>query len=172
MSTKYAFLDRDGALIYEPPPEETALGEVPYQIDSIEKLKILDGVVEGLQRLKELGYKFVMISNQDGMGTDVFPRPDFERPQQQMLNVFKENGIEFEEIFICPHLSEENCDCRKPKTGLVDEFFERNDIDMDNSIMYGDRYSDRQFAENLGLKFVKADTNGDFKIDDILNINS
>jgi imidazoleglycerol-phosphate dehydratase / histidinol-phosphatase len=165
MSQKYAFLDRDGALIYEPSLEETPSGEVPYQIDSIEKLKILPGVLTGLKKLREEGFKLVLISNQDDLGKKIFPRPNFERPQQKMLKVFRENGIEFEEIFICPHTLEDECLCRKPKTGLVEEFFERNEVDRENSFMYGDRESDEQFAKNLNIKFIKAKTNEKFNLD-------
>ncbi len=170
MATKYAFLDRDGALIYEPPPEETKKGDIPYQIDSIEKLRILPGVTEGLQKLISDGYKLIMISNQDGVGTDVFPRENFDAAQNEMLRIFKENGIEFDRIFVCPHLPEEECDCRKPKTGLVNDFFVTNDVDMKSSFMYGDRDSDRGFAENLGINFILAETNGAFSVFDYLNI--
>lgn len=159
---KYAFLDRDGTLIYEPTEEDTPSGDVPYQIDSLKKLKILDGVIEGLKVLIESGYKLVMISNQNGLGLKIFPRPNFERPHQAMLKIFKENGIFFEEIFICPHLPEDNCDCRKPKTGLLEEFFERNEVDMENSFVCGDRDSDRGLAKNIGIKFIGMKTNGKF----------
>lgn len=162
-SLKIAFLDRDGALIYEPPPEETAPGEIPYQIDSIAKLKILPNVIEGLQKLIQSGYKLVMISNQDGIGTEIFPQESFEAPQNEMLKIFKKNGIEFDAIFICPHLPEENCNCRKPKTELVQDFLDQNNIDLQKSFMYGDRDSDRQFAENIGVRFIQAKTNGPFK---------
>ncbi|MFC1810745.1 histidinol-phosphate transaminase [Patescibacteria group bacterium] len=161
---KIAFLDRDGALIYEPPEEETKQGDVPYQIDSIDKLKILDGVIEGLKELRTKGYKLVMISNQDGMGTEIFPQKDFEAPQNEMLKIFEENGIKFDKIFVCPHLPEDNCGCRKPKTGLVDQFVTEENIDLESSFMYGDRDSDRKFAENIGIKFIKAETNKPFNL--------
>ena len=155
---KYAFLDRDGALIFEPQDD--------FQIDSIEKLQILPGVIKGLKRLQQRGFKFIMISNQDGVGTDSFPQENFTKPQQKFLETLKQEGIEFKEIFICPHKKEDNCDCRKPKTGLVNNFFAENRgrIDMGNSFMYGDRESDRQFAKNLNLKFIKSKTNGKFNL--------
>ena len=155
---KYAFLDRDGALIFEPQDD--------FQIDSIEKLKVLPGVIKGLKTLQQKGFKFIMISNQDGVGTESFPKEDFEKPQQKFLEILKKEGLEFEEIFVCPHKPEDNCSCRKPKTGLVDEFFSKNRgrIDMKNSFMYGDRKSDQQFAKNLNLKFIKAKTNGKFDL--------
>ncbi|MBT6068717.1 histidinol-phosphatase [Candidatus Peregrinibacteria bacterium] len=156
MATKYAFIDRDGATIYEPPDD--------FQIDSLEKLFILPGVIQGFKKLIEKGYKLVMVTNQNGIGTPSFPTEDFLKPQNRMIEIFKENGVEFEEIFVCPHFPEDNCSCRKPKTGLVDKFFEDNDIDLENSFMYGDRDSDGEFAKNLGIKFFKVITNGQFAI--------
>lgn len=147
---KYAFLDRDGTLIFE--PQDT------FQIDSIDKLKILDGVIKGLKELKKLGYELIMVSNQDGLGTCSFPKADFEAPQNKMLSIFKKDGIEFKKIFICPHLPSGNCDCRKPKTGLVKDLF----IDKSNSFIIGDRATDQAFAKNLGIKFIQMQTNGDF----------
>ncbi len=156
MKQKYAFLDRDGALIFE--PQDT------YQIDSLDKLKILDGVIETLQSLVAEGYKLIMISNQDGLGTESFPTADFEAPHQAMLAIFKDAGIAFDHIFICPHFPEDDCACRKPKTGLVDNFLRENDIDMEASFVCGDRENDRQFAQNIGLKFIPAKTNGKLTI--------
>lgn len=152
---KIAFLDRDGALIFE--PQDT------FQIDSIEKLQILPGVLEGLQALQKGGFELVMVSNQDGLGTESFPKKDFEAPQNKMLTIFEANGIKFSRVFVCPHFKEANCACRKPKTGLVDEFMREIEVDMAASFMYGDRETDRQFAENLGIRFIKADTNGLFQ---------
>lgn len=154
MLKKYAILDRDGTLIFE--PQDT------FQIDSVEKLEILPGVIQGLKRLANNGYKFVMVSNQDGLGTFSFPLKMFNGPQNKMLKIFKKNGIEFEEIFICPHFEGEDCDCRKPKIGLFIEFLKKAEIDVVKSFVCGDRDSDKKLAENLGLRFVRADLNGDF----------
>lgn len=151
---KYAFIDRDGTLIFE--PQDT------FQIDSLEKLKVLDGVTKGLKVLKKLGYELVMVTNQDGLGTDSFPQADFEAPQNKMLTFFKENGIAFKKIFICPHLPSKNCGCRKPKLGLVKKFLRENKIDKANSLVCGDRPTDKAFAENMGIKFISMQTNGDF----------
>lgn len=154
MSQKYAFLDRDGTLIFE--PQDT------LQIDSLKKLKILDGVIEGLKKLMALGFKLVMVTNQNGVGTPSFPLEAFEKPQAKLLKIFKENGIEFEQIFICPHLPEENCPCRKPKTGLLDTFFAEKDINLDQSFVCGDRATDKKLAENLGIKYLPMKSNGVF----------
>lgn len=152
---KYAFLDRDGALIFE--PQDT------FQVDRLDQLQILPGVISGLKNLQKLGYRLVMLTNQDGLGSEKYPQKNFDLVQQRLLKIFEENGIVFEKIFVCPHFKEENCGCRKPKTGLVDEFFRTASVDLQNSFMYGDRETDRQFAENLGIRFIKADTNGPFK---------
>lgn len=149
-----AFLDRDGTLIFE--PQDT------YQIDSLEKLKVLDGVIEGLQELKKRDYSLIMISNQDGLRTPSFPKENFKRPHERMLKIFRDNGIVFEKIFICPHLPEDKCNCRKPKTGLVDEFLRSVNMDKNLSFVCGDRDSDREFAKNIGVKFVPMKTNGNF----------
>lgn len=152
--SKYAFLDRDGTLIFE--PQDT------FQIDSIEKLKILKGVIKGLEELRRLGYELVMITNQDGLGTSSFPQDNFEVPQRRMLIILKENGIRFKKIFICPHLPSQNCDCRKPKIGLIEKFLRENLIDKDKSFVCGDRATDQLFAKNIGIKFISMQTNGDF----------
>jgi histidinol-phosphate aminotransferase len=151
---KYAFIDRDGTLIYEP--------QDSLQIDSLEKLRILDGVIEGLQLLGSRGYRLVMISNQDGVGTAAFPLASFEAPQKAMLDTFREAGITFEQVFICPHLPEDSCDCRKPKTGLLDDWLKDARLDTKQSFVYGDRASDKGLADNLGLTFVPMTTNGNF----------
>lgn len=156
MLKKYAFLDRDGTLIYEPQDN--------FQIDSLEKLKILPGVIDGLKKLIDDGFSLVIVTNQDGLGEPSFPLESFEIPQNKMLEIFRENGIEFAAVFVCPHRASDNCACRKPKTGLVDGFL-KNGIDTDSSFVYGDRETDREFAKNLNLKFIKAQTNGKFNLD-------
>lgn len=153
-SKKYAFLDRDGTLIFE--PQDT------FQIDSIEKLKILNGVIRGLKELTRQGYELIMITSQDGLGTSSFLQADFEAPQNKMLSIFEENGIKFKKIFICPHLPSKNCGCRKPKIGLVKKFLRNNQMDINNSLVCGDRTTDKLFAKNIGIKFISMQTNGDF----------
>lgn len=154
LKRKYAFLDRDGTLIFEP--------QNTYQIDSLAKLKILDGVVDGLKKLKSMGYALIMISNQDGLGTSSFPKKNFMAPQGKMLKFFCDNGVTFDEIFICPHFPNEACNCRKPKTGLVEEFLQNANIDKTASFVCGDRTSDRKFAKNVGVRFIPMETNGNF----------
>ncbi len=151
---KYAFLDRDGTLIFE--PQDT------FQIDSIEKLEILEGVIKSLKKLTSQGYELIMITNQDGLGTSSFPQANFDAPQNKMLSIFEENGVTFKQIFICPHFQSKKCSCRKPKIGLVKKFLRENLIDKNNSFMCGDRITDKFFAKNIGIKFISIPTNGNF----------
>lgn len=151
---KFAFLDRDGTLIFEPQDN--------FQIDSLAKLKILDGVIKGLKKLKSMDYSLIMVSNQDGLGTPLFAQENFDVPQEKMLAIFRKNGIIFDEVLICPHFSNEACNCRKPKTGLVEEFLRTAKVNKTASFVCGDRNSDRQFAQNVGLRFIPMQTNGDF----------
>ncbi len=123
---KIAFIDRDGTLIFE--PQDT------LQIDSIEKLQILDGVVESLQNLIKQGFELIMVTNQDGLGTSSFPTKNFEEPQKKLLDILKSNGVTFKKIYICPHVANEKCLCRKPNTGLVRDFLTNNMIDRKNHL--------------------------------------
>ncbi len=149
-----AFLDRDGTLLWEPPESE--------QIDSLAKFRVLPGVFEGLSALQRRGYALVVVSNQDGLGTPAFPKDAFEAPQAELLRQLQERGITLSEVFICPHLPEDGCPCRKPRTGLVDDYLKRTPVDAASSLMIGDRESDKQFAENIGVRFVRMETNGRF----------
>jgi len=151
---KIAFLDRDGTLIYEPPGTK--------QIDSLKKLQILPGAVAGLKALLDQGYKLVMVSNQDGLGTRSFPRKSFEVVQNKLLKDFRNEGIVFNEIFICPHFEKDKCNCRKPKIGLLKKFLEENLIDYQKSFVVGDRDSDAKFAKNIGIKSYVMTTNSTF----------
>ncbi|EKE12903.1 MAG: hypothetical protein ACD_13C00127G0004 [uncultured bacterium] len=148
---KIAFIDRDGVILFEPQDD--------FQVDSLEKYRILPGVSEGLKKLKAAGYMLVMVSNQDGRGTESFPEDDFSLVQNKML---EDLGVEFDEIFICPHFVEDNCDCKKPKTGMVDEFLKNTPINYAESFVIGDRESDMQLAENIGVRGIKGETNGVF----------
>lgn len=144
MSTplRIAFLDRDGTLIVEPPDE---------QVDSLEKIRLVPGVVPALLRFRDAGFRFVMVSNQDGRGTPAFPEQDFAVVQLFVIELFASQGISFDEIFICPHVPADNCDCRKPLPGLLGDFFTRVRVNRERSIVVGDRETDMAFARNIAV---------------------
>lgn len=143
---KILFIDRDGTLIEEP---------ADHQIDSIEKLVFMPGVISALLQLKSAGYTFVMISNQDGLGTASFPQDNFDLPHELLIRILLSQGIEFEAIRICPHLPKDNCDCRKPKVGLILDYLTEQKINRDFSYVIGDRDTDIQLADNMGIKGLK-----------------
>jgi imidazoleglycerol-phosphate dehydratase / histidinol-phosphatase len=145
------FLDRDGTLNEEPPDE---------QVDSLEKVRLMPGVVPALLELKHAGFAFVMVTNQDGLGTPSLPREPFERAHRFILELFSSQGIEFEAVFICPHFKHEDCACRKPKIGMVREYLAANEINRQRSYMIGDRDTDLEFAANLGLEGMRIRLHG------------
>lgn len=141
---KILFVDRDGTLIIE--PSET------LQINSLRELKFLPNVITSLKKFAEAGFEICMITNQDGLGTESNPRENYEKINAKMFEILESEDIKFLKTFECPHLSNENCNCRKPKTGLVTEFLKNNKIDLKNSIMIGDRQTDLDFAKNLNIQ--------------------
>jgi imidazoleglycerol-phosphate dehydratase / histidinol-phosphatase len=143
---KVLFIDRDGTLIVEPPED--------FQVDSLEKLEFLPFAISSLKKLQDFGYELVMVSNQDGRGTSSFPEEDFQKPQQKMLNILKNEGINFAEIFIDDSFPEANSPNRKPNTGLLTNYLISNLIDLHNSYTIGDRETDIQLAKNLGCKAI------------------
>ncbi len=141
------FIDRDGTIIEEPADE---------QIDSFEKLKFVEGVIRNLVFIRQrLDFELVMVSNQDGLGTDSFPEETFWPVHHFILQTLKGEGVEFDDILIDPHFPEDNAPTRKPNTGLVEKYMNDPEYDISNSYVIGDRDTDRQFAENIGCKFLQ-----------------
>lgn len=141
---KVLFIDRDGTLIKEPEDE---------QIDSFEKLVFVEGMFRNLSFIrKNLDFEFVMVSNQDGLGTESFPENTFWPVHNFILQTLKGEGVEFDNILIDRHFPEDNHPCRKPGTGMLKEYINNPEYDIAGSFVIGDRDSDAQLADNLGCK--------------------
>jgi imidazoleglycerol-phosphate dehydratase/histidinol-phosphatase len=143
---KVVFVDRDGTIVIDPPDQ---------QIDSLEKLEFVPGIVQGLRLLSDSGFSLVMVTNQDGLGLPQYPKEAFEKVQKKIIGFLKGEGIHFERIFVCSHFPMDGCSCRKPNPGAVSSYLKRNDVDLDNSFVLGDRETDVAFAENLGVHSVR-----------------
>jgi imidazoleglycerol-phosphate dehydratase/histidinol-phosphatase len=143
---KILFIDRDGTLIEEPADQ---------QIDSLKKLRLLPGVIPSLIRLQDAGYSLVMVSNQDGRGTSSFPEESFREPHEFLRRLLESQGIRFEAEFICPHFASDDCECRKPRTGLLKDYLKDHPLDRAASFVIGDRETDLQLASNLGIAGIR-----------------
>ena len=157
---KILFIDRDGTLIEE--PED-------YQVDSLEKLAFKLGVIPALLKLKNAGYAFVIVTNQDGLGTQSFPEENFTLAQEFMLKIFSSQGIIFEAVRVCPHFLADNCDCRKPKINLVLDYVIEQKIDRDKSFVIGDRETDVLLAKNLGIQSIRFGQNATESWEEVAN---
>ena len=145
------FIDRDGTLIEEPADQ---------QVDAFEKLRLKPGVIPALLRLRDAGFRFVMVTNQDGLGTESFPRQSFDGPQHLLLHVLESQGIAFDAVLVCPHRASVGCDCRKPATRLAADYLATRPMDPTRSRVIGDRATDVEFAARLGIAGVRI-TAGD-----------
>jgi len=146
------FIDRDGTIIREPADE---------QIDSFDKLRFVPGVIRNLAFIREkLDFRFVMVSNQDGLGTPAFPEDTFWPVHNFILQTLEDEGITFDEILIDPHFPEDNAPTRKPNTGLVEKYMNDPEYDIANSYVIGDRETDKSFARNIGCKSLNLSDEG------------
>jgi imidazoleglycerol-phosphate dehydratase/histidinol-phosphatase len=151
MSQKILFIDRDGTMVIE--PED-------YQIDSLEKVIFYPKIFQYLSKITtELDYKLVVVTNQDGLGTNSFPADTFWPAQNFIIKSFENEGINFDEIYIDPSLPEENSPNRKPETGMLTKYINNSAYDLENSIVIGDRITDVVLAKNLGSKAIFINQN-------------
>lgn len=160
MKQKVLFIDRDGTLILE--PED-------YQIDSFSKLDFYPEVFTYMAKIaKELDYKLVMVTNQDGLGTDAHPEENFWPVHNFVLDAFKNEGVEFSEVLIDKTFPHENAPTRKPQTGLLTKYFSE-DYDLEHSFVLGDRITDIELAKNLGAKGIYLNQEGDLGAEELEN---
>jgi len=144
---KVLFIDRDGTLAIEPP--------VDYQLDSLEKLEFYPKVFQYLSKIAiELDYELVMVTNQDGLGTDSFPEDTFWPAQNKVIQAFENEGVVFSEVVIDKTFPHENAQTRKPRTGLLTKYINSSEYDLENSFVIGDRLTDIELAKNLGSKGI------------------
>jgi imidazoleglycerol-phosphate dehydratase/histidinol-phosphatase len=143
---KVLFIDRDGTLVIEPP--------IDYQLDSLDKLVFYPGVFTYLSKIaKELDFELVMVTNQDGLGTDSFPEDTFWPAQNKIIEAFENEGVVFREILIDKSFPEEKSPNRKPEIGLLTAYI-TDDYDLENSFVIGDRATDIELAKNLNAKGI------------------
>ncbi|MFD1316270.1 bifunctional histidinol-phosphatase/imidazoleglycerol-phosphate dehydratase HisB [Namhaeicola litoreus] len=155
---KVLFIDRDGTLIKE--PED-------LQVDGFEKLVFYPKVFSNLSKIvKEFDFELVMITNQDGLGTDSFPESTFWPVHNLIIKTFENEGVFFEEQFIDPSYPEENSPNRKPRTGLLTKYFS-DKYDLENSFVIGDRITDVELAKNLNAKAIYINNQSDLGKDEL-----
>ena len=158
MKKKVLFIDRDGTLIKEPPTD--------FQVDSLEKLEFIPKAISNLRKIaEECDYELVLVTNQDGLGTDSFPEEDFWPAQNKMLKTLEQENIHFAAIHIDRSFEHEQAPTRKPRTGMLTAYFSE-DYDLANSFVIGDRMTDIQLAQNLGAKAIFY---GEHQVDAVLS---
>jgi imidazoleglycerol-phosphate dehydratase/histidinol-phosphatase len=147
---KILFIDRDGTMVLEPND---------YQLDSFEKLEFYPNAFQYLSKIaKELDFELVMVTNQDGLGTDSHPEENFWPTHDFILKAFENEGVVFSEIFIDKTFPHENAPTRKPATGMLTKFIDNVEYDLENSFVIGDRITDVELAKNLGSKAIFINT--------------
>ncbi len=143
---KVLFIDRDGTIIAEPP--------VTYQVDNLEQLEFLPGVLRNLYFIRhKLDFEWALVTNQDGLGTDVYPQENFDAVQSKFIQILENENIKFDKIFIDKSFPEDNLPTRKPGIGMLTEYFS-DQYDLTNSFVIGDRITDVELAKNLGCKAI------------------
>lgn len=159
---KCLFVDRDGTIIKEYPPL--------YQIDSLEKVTFYPFAIKYMGKIaEEMNYELVLVSNQDGLGTDKFPEKDFWPAHNLVVTTFNNEGVFFKEELIDRSYPEDNLPTRKPGIGLFTQYLNNPDYDISNSFVIGDRITDVQLAKNLGCKAIWLNNNANLGSKEVKN---
>jgi len=141
LKTKALFLDRDGVINID-----------KGYVYKKEEFEFCDGVFETLRYAKELGYLLIVVTNQSGISRGYYTQEEFETLTAFMIDEFQKEGITIDKVYHCPHHPDSGCECRKPKPGMLLKAKEEFDIDLDSSVMIGDKKSDVEVAKNAGVK--------------------
>ena len=149
---KIAFLDRDGTIIKDYPDEKWR---------EIKEPEFLEGSIEGLKRLKEMGYDFIIITNQYLINDGIISLNDYQQFTGKFLKKLKEENIDILKIYFCPHNEKDHCHCKKPKPGMIEQAKKDFLIDMNSSIYIGDSQVDYLLAQHFNLTFYGINYNGD-----------
>lgn len=154
MKKKVLFIDRDGTLVIEPP--------IDYQLDSLEKLEFYPKVMRNLGFIRsKLDFEFVMVTNQDGLGTASFPENTFWPAHNLMMKTLEGEGVTFDDICIDRSMPADNAPTRKPRTGMLTKYLNNQEYDLANSFVIGDRPTDVELAKNLGCRAILLQENSD-----------
>ena len=146
LKKKVLFIDRDGTIIIEP--------AITFQVDRVDQIEFLHSVIRNLHFIRhKLDFEWALVTNQDGLGTDVYPQENFDAVQSMFLSILKNEEIEFDNVFIDKSYPEDNLPTRKPGTGMLTEYFSEQ-YDLAGSYVIGDRITDVQLAKNLGCKAI------------------
>ncbi len=160
---KAVFLDRDGTIMYD-----------SGYVSDPEKVDIFEETVEALKALRDAGYLLVIVTNQSGLARGYFTQEDLDKVNSRMSGLFKGHGLEFDRIYVCPHMDEDRCTCRKPLPGLLFKASKELDIDITASFMIGNSRSDAHAGASAGcrLNFLIGGEKGSLSKDNTLSVDS
>ncbi|WP_100065454.1 D-glycero-alpha-D-manno-heptose-1,7-bisphosphate 7-phosphatase [Miniphocaeibacter massiliensis] len=160
---RVAFLDRDGTINKDYSDEKWRVIKEP---------EILEGSIEGLKYLKRQGFEFIIVTNQYIIGDGYITLESYNKFNNKLIEILKNNSIEIIDVFYCPHSKREKCNCNKPKPGLIQQALEKyKSIDMKNSILIGDSKCDEELANLFKLDFYGLGVDCENRIDSIIEIS-
>jgi histidinol-phosphate phosphatase family protein len=146
---KVIFIDRDGVINRDPG------GWTKHNyVTKWDEFFFIDGSIEALKRLKEAGYKIYLISNQGGIGRGYFTQKDLDEINRKMLAEIKKGSGKIDQLYYCPHHEGDNCECRKPKTGLIEKAIRSKEVDLKNTFIIGDTLRDIEAGKRMGMKTI------------------